>query len=125
MLEGLATTKLVIMIADTAHCWMTKCNAGRIGNNKTYYNDHHENSETKVYRIGSFNRLFILHKRMKVWYLASEADQAEYLLLRESSEAKIMFPIGEKYVDDDGCFFGFITWMIRMVLMMHRYFFLR
>ena len=91
--------------ADTAHRWMAKCNSGRIGNNKTYYNNHHENYENKVYQIGSFKRLFILHKRMKVWYLASEAEQAYYVLARESLEAKVMFPVGEKYVANNGSIF--------------------
>ena len=91
--------------ADNAHRWMTKCNARWIGNSKTYYNNFHENTKVKIYREDSFNYLCILHKRMKVWYLASEAEQVEYLLARECLEAKSIFPVGEKYVAKDGFIF--------------------
>ena len=42
---------------DTAWRWMLKCNAGRISNDKTYFNDHHNHPEVILYRENLFREL--------------------------------------------------------------------
>ena len=81
--------------ADTAWRWMHKCNAGRISNDKTYFNDHHNHPEVILYRNNLFRELLLLFRRMRVWYLATSKEQQLYMAGRELSEAKAMLPIGE------------------------------
>ena len=56
----------------TAYRWMIKCNATRMGTQKTYYNDHHENPEVIEYRLNYILTIRKLQKRMRVWVKISK-----------------------------------------------------
>ena len=50
--ENLLAHRISLPICKrTAHQWMIKCGGSRKDSLKTYYNDHHENSEVVSYRI--------------------------------------------------------------------------
>ena len=95
----MASFGLSLLISpDTAWRWMLKCNAGRISNAKTYFNDHHNHPEVILYRENLFRELLLLYKRMRVWYFATKKEQQLYMEARDLSEAKAMLSIGGKII---------------------------
>ena len=67
---------------DTSWQWMKKCDATRMGSQKTYYNDHHENPEVIVYRGNYIKTKKKLQMRMQVWRIISDQEEEKYKTMR-------------------------------------------
>ena len=85
---------------DTSWQWMQNCDAMRMGSQKTYYNDHHENPEVIVYRINYIKILRKLQMRMKVWRIISEQEEEKYKTMRQWASFESAMPVGEEVIID-------------------------
>ena len=86
---------------ETTWKWMKKCGGGRMDTKKTYYNDHHQDTEVIKHREVYIATIKRLQRRIRVWKLLSEEEEAKYLLKREWSPLKDVMPLGER-IELDG-----------------------
>jgi hypothetical protein len=79
---------------------MMKCNAGRMGTGKTYYNDQHQKKEGIEHSEEYIRTLTWLHRRMRVWVVLSR-EEDKYLKIRGKSALPEAMPIGKELVIDN------------------------